>query len=202
MTKPRCATWGERDLNAVIHDARAQCPSGKVVLVGHSSGGHLAGLAPSLGQIDDLVLIASGTGDWRDYPASQWPRLLAVWWLAVPLLLRLFGYLPGWAGVAHDLPPGVAVQWRRWCLTHGYLFNDPALDLRGYHEFDAPLLALSMADDLGFAPPRTVHTLLAQFTHALKEHIELKPPFNWSFKARHSILWAPLNEWLNRTCGQ
>ena len=168
--------WATQDLEAVIRFAQdAQAPSAKLLLVGHSSGGHLAGLAPSITQLHGLALISAGSGDWRVFPARQWPRLWATWWLATPLLLALYGYAPAWAGVGHDMPPGVVRQWRRWCLRRGYLFSDPTLDLSGYKNFHAPILALSMADDVGYTPASAMRALLAQFENAPQQHHILAP---------------------------
>ena len=176
-----------------------------LLLVGHSSGGHLAGLAGSLSLCDGLALIAAGTCDWRDYPASQWPRLWTVWWLAVPLLLRFFGYLPGWAGVGDALPRGVAEEWRRWSLTRGYLFGDPSVDASGYQAFSKPLLALSFSDDVGFSPPKAVRERLARYSSSEVEHVEVKRERGAAgvghfgfFRRRHSLLWPTVDAWLDR----
>lgn len=200
--------WGERDLDAVIRHVHQQRPDSRLWLLGHSSGGHLAGLAPSLPLCDGLILVAAGTCDWRDYPPSQWPRLWAVWWLAVPALTGMLGYLPGWAGVGHDLPRGVARQWRHWSLTRGYLFGDPAVDTTGFRNFDKPLLALSMADDMGFAPPRAVRQLLARFDRARQTHIELRRDVGGApighfgfFKPAHAHRWTEVTDWLRRMAG-
>lgn len=169
--------WGQRDQQAVLHHLRSADPSRKLVIIGHSSGGHLSGLAPLTSKADALILIASGGCDWRDYPPSQWPRLLAAWWLAMPLLLKLWGYLPAWAGVGQDLPRGVAQDWRRWSLTKGYLFGDATLDTTGYSGYCGPLLALSISDDQGFAPPGTVRALFKDFSmpkHNIMKSRQLK----------------------------
>lgn len=197
--------WAVQDLDAVIRYAKAQAPEAKLLLLGHSSGGHLAGLAASIRQLDGLALIASGIGDWRVFAPRQWPRMWATWWLATPLLLALYGYAPGWAGVGHDMPPGVVRQWRRWCLQRGYLFSDPTLDLSGYFDFKAPLLALSMADDFNYSPPSAMQALLAHFVNAPQQHHVLQPTaagpaighFGF-FKPRHAALWSVLDEWLLR----
>jgi predicted alpha/beta hydrolase len=165
--------WGQRDQQAVLHFLRAEHTARQLIIIGHSSGGHLAGLAPLTASADALVLVASGGCDWRDYPIVQWPRLLGAWWVVMPLLLALWGHLPAWAGVGHALPRGVAEQWRRWSLTRGYLFGDPALDTRGYAAYAGPLLALSMSDDQGFAPPGAVRALLRRFSGARIEHREI-----------------------------
>ena len=197
--------WGQRDQQAVLQHLISSSSSGKLVIIGHSSGGHLSGLAPLTANADALILIASGGCDWRDYPPSQWPRLLAAWWLAMPLLLQLFGYLPAWAGVGHDLPRGVAQDWRHWSLTRGYLFGDATLDTSGYSGYVGPLLALSISDDRGFAPPGTVRTLLQKFVNARKQHREIdateghrgKIGHFGFFKSQNASLWPHVSKWLD-----
>jgi predicted alpha/beta hydrolase len=196
--------WGQRDQQAVLSFARTSYPTRRLFIVGHSSGGHLCGLAPVTATADGLVLVASGGCDWRDYPVAQWPRLLGVWWLAMPLLLALWGHVPTWAGVGHALPRGVARDWRRWSLTRGYLFGDPALNTHGYATYAGPLLALSFSDDRGFAPPGTVRALLQRFSGARIEHHEVPAAegahgrighFGF-FKPHNAALWPRVSKWL------
>ena len=201
--------WGQRDQQAVLHHLRSANPSRKLVIIGHSSGGHLSGLALLTSKADALILIASGGCDWRDYPPSQWPRLLAAWWLAMPLLLKLWGYLPAWAGVGHDLPRGVAQDWRRWSLTRGYLFGDATLDTSGYSGYVGPLLALSISDDQGFAPPGTVRALLQRFFNAKTQHHEISAAEGHQgrighfgfFKSQNAALWPYVKQWLDIVLG-
>jgi predicted alpha/beta hydrolase len=196
--------WGEHDQQAVLHHVRTKYPRRRLFIIGHSSGGHLAGLATLTAGADALVLVASGSCDWRDYPFKQWPRLLGAWWVAMPLLLSIWGYLPSWAGVGHALPRGVAEQWRRWSLTRGYLFGDSTLDTRGYAAYSGPLLALSMSDDQGFAPPGAVQALLRRFSGARMEHREIAAAegsrgrighFGF-FKPQNAALWLSVSQWL------
>jgi predicted alpha/beta hydrolase len=167
----------------------------------------LSGLAPLTSGADALVLVASGGCDWRDYPLVQWPRLLTAWWLVAPLLLALWGHLPAWAGVVHALPRGVAAEWRRWSLTRGYLFGDTTLDTSGYAAYRGPLLALSMSDDQGFAPPGAVRALLQRFSSARIEHREIAATegahgrighFGF-FKSQNAALWPYVSQWLHST---
>lgn len=197
--------WGQRDQQAVLQRLRAEHPRRLLIIIGHSSGGHLSGLAPLTASADALVLIASGGCDWRDYPLVQWPRLLAVWWLVAPLLLAFWGYLPQWAGVGHALPRGVAAEWRRWSLTRGYLFGDATLDTHGYAAYCGPLLALSMSDDQGFAPPGAVRALLRKFSGARIEQREIAAAqgaqgrighFGF-FKPQNAALWPRVSQWLD-----
>jgi predicted alpha/beta hydrolase len=195
--------WGQLDIDAAL---RAACASQKgdwkrVMLIGHSSGGHLAGLAPSLQYVPQLILIASGTCNWRLYPLLQKPRVLAAWYLAAPLLLKLFGYLPARFGVGVNLPAGVAWDWRNWSVGRDYLFSDESLDVSGYARYPGRVFALSFADDVGFSPPRTVHDLLRRFTSAQVTHQHITPGKNNAsqrighfgfFKVQNQPLWEDL----------
>jgi predicted alpha/beta hydrolase len=198
--------WGQRDQPAVLRHARDAHPDRPLVIIGHSSGGHLSGLTPLTATADALILIASGTCDWRDYPIAQWPRLWTAWWLLAPALLTLWGYLPAWAGVGHALPRGVANDWRRWSLTRGYLFGDATLDTQGYAAYRGPLLALSMSDDRGFAPDGTVQALLRHFSRAEVEHREIAAALGARgrighfgfFRSENAALWTQVSQWLDR----
>lgn len=164
----RMRDWGSLDFDAVLNHA-ATLVSGdwqRITVIGHSSGGHLTGLAPSLRHVQHLILLASGTCDWRLYPKKQWPRLLAAWYGLAPVLLSTLGYWPGSVGVGHDLPPGVAWDWRNWSVQRGYLFADRSLHLEAYQQFSGRLLALHFSDDQDFAPPKTVRDLVERFPNA------------------------------------
>lgn len=196
--------WGQLDQHAMLRHAKTLHPRGLLVIVGHSSGGHLAGLTPLTANADALILIASGGCDWRDYPLAQWPRLLVVWYVVMPVVLAIWGHVPAWAGLGHALPRGVAVEWRRWSLTRGYLFEDPTLDTRGYAAYAGPLLALSISDDHGFSPPGAVQALLHRFNRARIEHREISADqgnkgrighFGF-FKRQNAALWPTVTHWL------
>lgn len=195
--------WGQLDIDAALQAAYSSQEGNwqRVMLIGHSSGGHLAGLAPALQHVSKLILIASGTCNWRLYPMLQKPRVLAAWWLAAPLLLTLCGYLPARFGVGVDLPAGVAWDWRNWSVGQDYLFSDETLDTSGYASYPGQVIALSFSDDLGFAPPRTVQDLLRRFSQAKVIHQHITPGagnrakrlghFGF-FKEGHEALWEEM----------
>lgn len=202
----RMRDWGRLDLQAALLHAltRVEGDWSRLALVGHSSGGHLAGLAPAFSQLRHFALVASGSCDWRLYPRREWPRLLAAWYGLAPLALATLGYMPGRLGVGHDLPPDVARDWRNWSVTVDYLFGDPSLDLAGYAAFTGRTLALHFSDDTGFAPPAAVQHLLAQLPAAKITRQEFNPRaqrhapvghFGF-FNPRHADLWPLLSRWL------
>jgi predicted alpha/beta hydrolase len=204
--KARMRDWGQLDLEAVLHAAvtELQVPWEHITVLGHSSGGNLSGLAPALQQVPRLILLASGTCSWRLYPRKHWAYFLSAWYLVTPLLLRGLGYLPARFGVGHDLPPGVAWDWRNWSTAKDYLFDDPQLDTQGYRDYPGKIVALSFSDDQAFAPPATVHDLLAHFPAARREHREVRPEahglpsighFSF-FHRRNQALWRLVEECL------
>ena len=109
-----------------------------------------SGLAvPKPEQVAGLLSVAAGSGYWRDN-APQLKRIVPYfWWVLVPLATRLCGYFPGRTlKKVGDLPAGVILQWRRWCLDPAYSVGaeGPAV-AQSYGAVRFPVLALSMSDD-------------------------------------------------------
>ncbi len=142
-----------------------------LVVMGHSFGGQIATvLAPAA----DAIITVGAQGGYvgrYDAPRKQW--YAAVMRGLIPALTRGFGYLPGWAGLGEDLPPGVARQWARWCSHPEYLLSElPHLRAR-MAAWEGPLFALTVDDDT-FATPKNVKWLLDRFESATIEHDDLR----------------------------
>lgn len=203
----RMRDWGQLDLDAVLrHVGQTVEPDpSRVTVIGHSSGGHLAALAPGLAKVPRLVLIASGTCYWRRYPLREQPLMLAMWLVLAPLMLSTLGYWPGRLGVGHDLPPGVARDWRRWSLLPEYLFDDAGIDAGGYGAYRGRVLSYSFTDDRGFAPPAAAAHLLGKMTAACIERHTFAPAdagirrighFGF-FRESTSAIWPGLADWID-----
>ena len=164
----RLRDWGQLDLTAVLNfvvdNKLAKWPDIKII--GHSAGGHLVGLSPEIGKIRNMVFICSGSCYWRLYPKRQWVKLLSLWYLIVPLVIKTLGYAPGKLGIGHDLPKGIALDWRNWSINPEYLFDDPSISEHFYDKYEGKLSALGFTDDVGFSPPKTIEHLVQQFTNA------------------------------------
>jgi predicted alpha/beta hydrolase len=143
----RLRDWPHLDMPAALEWLRQTLEPKRLVLVGHSAGGNLIGLMPNLALVDAVVLIAAQLGYWRLWPMRLRYAMAATWYVAVPALSHLFGYVPGWLGAGQHWPHGVAVELARWCRHPAYLFGDPSLDVSRYADFDAPMLAITFADD-------------------------------------------------------
>jgi predicted alpha/beta hydrolase len=205
-SKARMRDWGAVDFEAVLDFVRDRTAGdwNRIWVIGHSSGGHLSGLAASMRHVKHLILVASGTCDWRLYPKKQWPRLLTAWYGLAPLVLNVLKYWPAQLGVGHDLPPGVAWDWRNWSTRKGYLFSDHSLDIRPYQEFSGRLFALHFSDDQDFAPPLAVHDLVDHFPKANATVHEYEPQLKGQkighfgfFQKKHAALWPLLEASLN-----
>ena len=124
--------WATQDCVAVIDFVKARAPDVPLYWVGHSLGGQLLGLIPNRERIDRVITIATGNGYWRE---NSWQTRRFVWWLwfvVVPLALRIAGYFPGKRlRKVGDLPRGVMAQWRRWCLNREYVVGVEGDEVRG-----------------------------------------------------------------------
>ena len=138
-----------RDYEAVIGAAKAALPHQPLYLLGHSLGAQLPGFLQKPEQVDGLISIAAGSGYWRENAPQLRRSILYFWFFVVPLATRLWGYFPGRKlRKVGDLPRGVMLQWRRWCLNPRYSVGaEGELAARSYERVRFPVLALSMTDD-------------------------------------------------------
>lgn len=137
------------DYQAVIDHAKQALPDVPLYLLGHSLGAQLPGLLPDPRAVDGMVSIAAGSGYWRDNAPRLRRMILYFWWVLVPLATRLCGYFPGRSlRKVGDLPAGVMMQWRKWCLHPQYSVGAEGESARRrYGEVRFPVLAWSIADD-------------------------------------------------------
>lgn len=200
-------TWGEQDLAGVLAQV-ADDPAlgggrGRALVVGHSVGGQLLGLQPEPERIAASVNVASGSGDFRLWPAAARWRMALLWYGIVPSVTRVVGYLPGALGIGEDLPPGVALEWARWCRTPGYLVGEPHEERRArFARFRAPILAWSFADDT-YAPPDAVDAMVALYaesapvTRRTISRQEARVGHFGFFRERHRAFWREARSFLD-----
>jgi predicted alpha/beta hydrolase len=111
--------WGELDMTAVLNWGIKNYPDLEKIVIGHSMGGQLIGTMKNADKIDRTILIASGTGFWKDMPRSILKIFMPfLWYLYIPFTTTICGY--GGAKKikqGENLPKGVALQWRNWCIN-------------------------------------------------------------------------------------
>lgn len=195
--------WGELDLAAVVAWAADTLGDGRVSVVGHSVGGQLLGLLPDPTRIRAAVTIGAQSGDYRLWPMPSRLLMALLWYGVVPSVTKMVGYLPGKLGIGEDLPPGVALEWARWCRTPDYLVGDGGDSRRAsFARLQAPVLAYGFDDD-GYAPEAAVDALMSFYTGASVERRQLGRSdgrfghFGF-FRRRHESLWGEVADFLHR----
>ncbi|GIX24196.1 MULTISPECIES: alpha/beta fold hydrolase [Caldimonas] len=138
-----------RDFDAVIDTIVEAQPGLPLYVLGHSLGAQLPGLLRNRHRIAGLVSVAAGSGYWRDNAPSLRRVVPYFWHVIVPLATWLCGYFPGKRlRMVGDLPRGVILQWRRWCLHPRYHVGAEGPHVReAFEQVRFPVLALSFVDD-------------------------------------------------------
>jgi predicted alpha/beta hydrolase len=149
LTELECdvRTWVERDLAAMLAEARNPDPYLPLLYVGHSLGGQILGVTPGREAVRAAITVNAGSGYYRLNEKLKL-RLRMLWFVFFPLFTRMFGYFPGKRlRMVGDLPRGVAYQWRRWCLHPEYLLAEGDKWREKMAQFNAPILRYSFTDD-------------------------------------------------------
>lgn len=156
-----------RDYEAVVAHAKAALPEAPLYLLGHSLGAQLPGLFERPERVAGLLSVAAGSGYWREN-APQLKRIVPYFWFVlVPLATRLCGYFPGKRlRKVGDLPAGVILQWRKWCLHPRYSVGAEGQAVgASYGRVRFPVLAWSMTDD-ELMTLRGTHSLVGLYANA------------------------------------
>jgi predicted alpha/beta hydrolase len=196
-----------KDYEAVVDHAHAALPQQPLYLLGHSLGAQLPGLLANQHKVSGMLSVAAGSGYWREN-APQLKRMVwYFWWVLVPLATRLCGYFPGRKlRKVGDLPKGVILQWRKWCLDPQYSVGAEGEQVRRqYASVRFPVLALSIADD-ELMTLRGTHSLVNLYENARREVHRVAPadlavrrighfgPFRTEHETR---MWPRMAQWLS-----
>lgn len=143
--------WSYQDeidvIAGTIAAQRRQAPRRPVILLGHSLGGQMAA-GHELNHLpaDGLVAVGASLPYHRTYPWGG-PHVLAMGAVVVPVLTRLFGYLPKPAFGG----PGARTLMREW--AHMAVTGQPPFTVDGV--IGTPSLHVSLARDV-YAPQSSV----------------------------------------------
>jgi predicted alpha/beta hydrolase len=201
--------WGRLDLAAAV--AAMSRPDAPLYLVGHSFGGHAFGVLPNHERVSGFYTFGTGA-DWHGWmPPLERIRVLALWHVLGPLLVRWKGYL-SWSrlGMGEDLPLDIYHRWKRWCRYPNYFFGDPAVRyvVRSFDRIRAPLMAANAIDDR-WAPPKSRDAFIAGYRNAARQTLDIDPSriglraigHMGYFKPGAAPLWESALAWLESRRG-
>lgn len=182
--------WGNRDLEAVIKHTIKTFPHHKIILLGHSIGGQLIGLAPSSFLADKIILVAAQSGYWKFWKGIGKIRMWVNWYLLVPALTKMFGYLPSKKiSRMENLPKNVAKEWTKWCKSSDYLFASFSHNNLYFDRIKCKLTSISIDDDF-FAPKKSVEWLTTKFENAGIKRLHFSSETFNALKIGHFFLFT------------
>jgi len=200
------ADWGRLDMPAALDALAEAAPGLPVVHVGHSVGGHFIGFMPNQDRISRHAFVSVGSGFWGRHHRRYNPVELFFWLGFGPFSLMRHGYIKGgglWAGT--DLPRGVFIPWRRWCLKPAYFLNELGDRLKPHHfeAMKAPIRSWIFTDD-PIATPVTAPILLQVYPNAPHEVVVRTPleqdvrriGHEGAFRKGMEPLWDEMFDWL------
>lgn len=190
--------WARLDAAAVLSWVRERWPGAPLGHVGHSFGGQLIGLIDDeLEDVAGTVIVATQLPHVGDFPPLQAARIRLLFQAVVPALARVFGYVPGAAGLGVDLPSGVALEWARWCLHPDYLGGYHRDAAARFRRFDRAALYYTFTDD-DLAPPAAIARFVRALPFAKLNHRHLAPQDVALGQIGHLGFFRPQAAWLWR----
>ncbi|MEM7432129.1 MAG: alpha/beta fold hydrolase [Pseudomonadota bacterium] len=201
----RAQDWALLDTAGVIDWLQVNLRPKNVFIVGHSYGGQTAGLLDVADQIDGMVTVSAQSGYWGVQPGFEKWRTGFHVHISMPLLNKIFGYMP-WSLIAggEDLPYGAAKQWTAWCRDPEYLLGDATLPLERFDDFVAPVRAYSIDDDV-WGSARGVDAMMKAYPNVERHHLipaDLGLGFIGHFgyfRPAAETLWAADIDWFRTT---
>lgn len=201
----RMADWGTHDLDAALAWAVDNAKPRRLLVVGHSVGGQMLGLADHADLVDAAAFVGSQSGYWGHWPLHQRAGIALLWFGLIPGLSPLLGRFPSRRlGLGEDLPRGVAEQWARWGRDPDYLLRGDAKRREQYAQLRMPILMVSLDGDR-FAPHAAVDALAGFYSGAKVERRRLpKTPTTGHFtvfRPGDPAVWGALADWLADPAG-
>ncbi len=174
FSRVRLEDWGRKDFPAVLRWLRATRGPERVVVLGHSVGGQLLGIAPEITGVDALIGVAAQSGYWRHWDGLERAKVFAFWYAAVPLLSRAGASFPSsLLGLGQDIPSSVARQWAEWGRDPEYIRSRTVGPRPQYHDEVRCRLRTYLIPDDNLAPPRASRAWHDWFPNAEREVVEL-----------------------------
>lgn len=198
--------FGRKDIAGAIALAEQQFPGLEIYLLGHSVAGQVFPLAANANRIKAAYFVASQSVDQVHWSGLPKLTVTILWYVSIPLLTTLLGYLPAWGyGGKYKLNRNIAADWARFARTRGGV-------ARGVHDgpdlyamLRVPTKFISLENDDLLAPEHAAIALMEAYGSPVKEHEHLRPgkfgkhhPGHFDFfRKRFRKLWDLPLEWFS-----
>jgi predicted alpha/beta hydrolase len=207
-SKVRMRDWCVLDVPGVVAWAAREHPRRPLHWVGHSMGGFATGLAHNGNRVSRQLNVGTLNGYWGRMASPERYRVLILMGGLGPLVIRACGYFPGALIGGEDMPGPAFLEWRRWCMTPGFLFDDPPFpETANFARFRAPIRFGQVEDD-HWGTPASVEAIASHFTGSVDRttwRIRLADAGGVRrighlgfFRAEHrNTLWRAAADWLD-----
>ncbi|CAM1340735.1 alpha/beta hydrolase family protein [Tenacibaculum amylolyticum] len=180
--------WAQLDMSGVLDWTKEHFPNQKKIIAAHSIGGQMIGLMDNYKDIDQLFLITSSTGYWKDMSNPHKWFLAFFWYFLIPIHIKLFGYANAMKiRQGENLPKGVILQLKKWCTHPSYFELDFDKDLSPnfYDKIRIPIKAIQVQDD-PLANHITSNKFLKYFSNTTVEVEKICPKDYGNTKIGHT----------------
>jgi len=205
-TRMVMSDWGTKDAAGVIEWVRRTYAPGRVVVVGHSAGGQLVGVAANHDRVDAVLAIGAQSGYWRLWPLPDRVLMACLWYVAIPGITAVLPHFPSrWIGAGENLPRGIARQWARWCRSRDYILSEGDSIVERFAAYRGAIRAYQFADDQ-YAPPDAVRALVSFYRRAQPEIVRCAPAdvhedrighFGFFSERFRGTLWEDAMAWID-----
>lgn len=194
--------WGMYDIPAAIEALLNRTQAEKVIIVGHSAGGQLLGIASNYHKVAKVLAIAGSTGHVKGLKGKTKVLAPVMFNVIFPVSSYVKGYgATQFIGMGENLPKNVAKQWAEFCSKPGYVMNAIGKTIfEDYHQqIQCPITSFWATDD-EIATHSNVKDLLRLYPNAQTKLIELNPQqlgykrigHMLMFKKSHQKIWPIL----------
>lgn len=184
--------WGLEDMVAVIAFCQKEYPQLPRYAILHSIGGQVLGLVRNHQLLERVVTISTMGGYWKDevFPVNLTTWFM--WYIHIPLITWLFGYLPPsltYRGT--PIAKGVAREWAAWGKKANYIsaFFGKTISQNYYPEIKLRMDAIWFTDDI-LATKRTLASVLDYYSNAKLKKWPLNPSDYGVGKIGHSGFYS------------
>ncbi len=173
--KSNMSDWGRFDLDACIDWAKNKYQN--VYVIGHSVGGQIFPFVSDPARVKAAYFVASQSAFWKHWEGLERLKVLYFWYFVVPVLTRVFGYLPNWGMKSNGehLPSLIAREWMSWGKHPEGVLQGLEERKQLFGRIKLPVRFVSVDDDHNLAPASAVIDLMKQYSKAKTSHEHLVP---------------------------